>query len=591
VKAARMEAERIERERLAAEIEAAREEAERIERERLATEAESARVEAERIERERLDAEAESVRVEAERVDRERLAAEMEATREEAERLERERLAAEMEAVKMEAERLELERLAAEAELAREEAECLERERLAAEAEVARGEAERLERERLAAKAEAAREEAEFLEEERLAAEAEAAKSIALEEERLAVEEAMKVERLEQEILASDRAKQAELDRLESDRVEREIFLAEEAEAQRLEQEMFKAGQSVGLVQDEFVEAAQRDELGQWESHQNDHTEAVRDGGGNDDIDGLYNNDEFDDMYGDDDSDDEPDEDYSNHVSIEVKESNAEESNIENNVENDQNSHENTVSVDEKPAMSENKPEQSHTDEGSHSLEPALAEASFFDAAAAATSMFQTSKLFEVSKSASMFSWGYNVSNETPAEMIVPVSETALNTITEIKSDNPTELNGQVREGVETVTTPQVKKADDQNSSGTPSLNEQHVPQHMLDKFMHQLERITESHQLELDELQRTHTVEIDRLTSELLHERENKKKSSARDDVASQDKFLKQMRDLEKKFAGTIKEQESELRNVKQRNGEMESKLNTLNRDVSKLTKIVDER
>ena len=72
-----------------------------------------------------------------------------------------------------------------------------------------------------------------------------------------------------------------------------------------------------------------------------------------------------------------------------------------------------------------------------------------------------------------MFSWGYNVSNETPAEMIVPVSETALNTITEIKSDNPTELSGQVREGVETVTTLQVKKADDQNSSGTPSLNEQ----------------------------------------------------------------------------------------------------------------------
>jgi cell division protein FtsB len=50
-------------------------------------------------------------------------------------------------------------------------------------------------------------------------------------------------------------------------------------------------------------------------------------------------------------------------------------------------------------------------------------------------------------------------------------------------------------------------------------------------------------------------------------------------------------MRDLEKKFAGTIKDQESELRNLKQRNGEMESKVNTLNRDVSKLTEIVDER
>ena len=113
----------------------------------------------------------------------------------------------------------------------------------------------------------------------------------------------------------------------------------------------------------------------------------------------------------------------------------------------------------------------------------------------------------------------------------------------------------------------------------------------MLDRFMHQLERVTENHQLELDELQRTHILEMEQLKTELQNERDTKKKSSAKDDVAAQDKFLKQMRDLEKKFAGTIKDQESELRDVKQRNGEMESKINSLNRDVSKLTKTIADR
>jgi hypothetical protein len=535
------------------------------------------REEAERLELERLEAEEEAAREEA--VRRERLEADAQAAREEAERLERERLAAEAQALRKEAKRLEWEKLAAqEDKLAREEAERLQRERMAAEAEMAKEKAKRLDQERLVAEAQASREEAERMELERLAAEAEASKSIALEKERVAAEEAMVVERSEKEMLACERAKRAELDRLELERIERERILAD----------------------DKVVEAAQSDKSGQHESPtnpttQNDQTEAVHDGWGNDDMGGLYNDDELDDMYGDDDSDDdsgdEPVEASSNHESNKAEESIVEENANENYGENDQISHEIYVPIDEEPSMSENKPEQKGTDEESHSVEPAAAEIGFFDAAAAATSMFQTSKLFEASKTASMFSWGYNVSNKTPAEMVAPVAETALNTITESKSDYPLVSNGQVREGAEAVTTPQVKKADDQNSSGTHSLNQQNVPQHMLDKFMHQLERITESHQVEMDELQRMHAAEIDQLRSELLNEREMKKKASARDDVASQDKFLKQMRDLEKKFAGTIKDQESELRNLKQRNGEMESKVNTLNRDVSKLTEIVDER
>ncbi|KAL9180105.1 hypothetical protein ACHAXT_008075 [Thalassiosira profunda] len=126
----RIEAERIEQERLAAAEQAARLEAEeRLEKERLAAAEEAARIEeaekaarldAERKERERVEAEAR--KAEEERLEKERLAAAEEAARvEEAEK-----------AARLEAERKERERIEAEAATRKAEKEQLEKERLSA---------------------------------------------------------------------------------------------------------------------------------------------------------------------------------------------------------------------------------------------------------------------------------------------------------------------------------------------------------------------------------------------------------------------------------------------------------------------------
>ena len=248
IELARIEAERIEAERKAAEeaarIEAERkaaEEAARIEAERKAAE-EAARLEAERkaaeeaarIEAERKAAE-EAARIEAERKAAEE-AARLEAERkaaEEAARLEAERKAAE-EAARLEAERKAAEeaaRIEAERKAA-EEAARLEAERKAAE------EAARLEAERKAA------EEAARIEAERKAAE-EAAR---LEAERKAAEEAA---RIEAERKAAEEAARLEAERKaaeEAARIEAERKAAEEAA--RLEAER-KAAEEAARIEAE----------------------------------------------------------------------------------------------------------------------------------------------------------------------------------------------------------------------------------------------------------------------------------------------------------------------------------------------------
>ncbi|MDQ1485657.1 MAG: hypothetical protein QOJ62_1350, partial [Actinomycetota bacterium] len=303
--AARVDAERRETERLAAE-EAARVEAERLETERLEAERaaaeEAVRVEAERLETERVEAERlaaeEAARVEAERLEAERIEAErieaerIEAERIEAERIEAERLAAEeaarveaerIEAERVEAERVEAERLAAE-EAARLEAERIEAERLEAE----RLEAERLEAERLEAERVEA-EEAARLEAERLAAEAAArteAEQLAAEEaarveaERLASEEA---ERLEAERLAAEETARIEAERLaaeESARLEAERLAAEEAErveAERLDAERLAAEEAARIEAERLAtEESERAEAERLAAEETARIEAER---------------------------------------------------------------------------------------------------------------------------------------------------------------------------------------------------------------------------------------------------------------------------------------------------------------------------
>ena len=199
--------------------------AEQAQQAQLAAQAEQERLEAERLEAERIAAEkAEQERLEAERREAERIAAEKaEQERLEAERREAERIAAEKaEQERLEAERREAERIAAEkAEQERLEAERREAERLAAEkAEQERLEAERREAERIAAeKAEQERLEAERREAERLEAERIAAEK--------AEQECLEAERLEAERIAAEKAEQ--------ERLEAEAAAAEAAEAAEAE--------------------------------------------------------------------------------------------------------------------------------------------------------------------------------------------------------------------------------------------------------------------------------------------------------------------------------------------------------------------
>lgn len=117
------------------------------------------------------------------------------------------------------------------------------------------------------------------------------------------------------------------------------------------------------------------------------------------------------------------------------------------------------------------------------------------------------------------------------------------------------------------------------------------ISEHLAQKFVKQLERMTESHQLEMDELHRTYKLEINHLQSELQEERTEKKKTKARDKVAAQDKHLSQMRDLEKSYNKQLEEKDKELVQMMKRNEGFTLKIDSMKREIDGLLKLVDER
>ena len=117
------------------------------------------------------------------------------------------------------------------------------------------------------------------------------------------------------------------------------------------------------------------------------------------------------------------------------------------------------------------------------------------------------------------------------------------------------------------------------------------VSQQVVDKFVGQLERMTESHQLEMDELHRTYKLELAKLQGELDDERTKRKNIKARDAVAAHDKHLSAMRELEKTFNKTLQEKDEELEQVMQRNEGFTLKMDSMRREVDGLLKLVDER
>eukprot|EP01060_Flectonema_neradi_P032745 TRINITY_DN527_c0_g1_i11.p1 TRINITY_DN527_c0_g1~~TRINITY_DN527_c0_g1_i11.p1 ORF type:complete len:677 (+),score=208.72 TRINITY_DN527_c0_g1_i11:78-2108(+) len=241
----RLEAQKAEEERIAAEQKAEEERlaAQKAEEERIAAEkkAEEERLAAQKAEEERIAAEkkAEEERLAAEKAEEERIAAEKKAEEERlaaeaAQKAEEERLAAErLAAEKAEEERIAAEKKAEEERLAAEAAQKAEEERLAAEkkAEEERLAAEKAEEERIAAE--------QKVEEERLAAEA-AQKA---EEERIAAEQKAEEERIAAEQKAEEErvaAEAAEEERLAAEKKAEEERLAAEA-AQKAEDERIAA--------------------------------------------------------------------------------------------------------------------------------------------------------------------------------------------------------------------------------------------------------------------------------------------------------------------------------------------------------------
>ncbi len=240
----------------------------------------------------------------------------------------------------------------------------------------------------------------------------------------------------------------------------------------------------------------------------------------------------------------------------------------------------------------------------------------FFGAAAAdlASSMFenQATNLFtEASKTASMFSWGKssaqdyvaapptsettNVEAETKDK---PIAENDLfddDDLDAMYDDDDESDDSEAHDETENQEVDTAQNDDNGENLDTKVKEESSTPlnssQHTVENFVKQLERMSESHQLEMNEMQRTHQLEIDALRQELSLERDKKEKDKARKEVASQDKFLSQMRELEKKFNNDLKEKDDELQTVMERNEGMRLKMDSMKHEVDGLIKLVDER
>lgn len=219
----------------------------------------------------------------------------------------------------------------------------------------------------------------------------------------------------------------------------------------------------------------------------------------------------------------------------------------------------------------------------------------------------------EASKSTSTFSWEQSLVEDITSTL-TSVTTTA---VTALKNEPVTEDDGgddlyddddldamydddesidsETHDEMDNQKGERAKINGDVEAVGTKIEDESRIPlnsaQHSVEGFVKQLERMSESHQLEMSEMQRSHQIELDRLKTELLLERGKKEKDKARKDVASQDKFLAQMRDLEKKFNVNLKEKEDELKQVMQRNEGMRLKMDSMKFEVDGLIKLVDER
>ena len=140
-----------------------------------------------------------------------------------------------------------------------------------------------------------------------------------------------------------------------------------------------------------------------------------------------------------------------------------------------------------------------------------------------------------------------------------------LNALGDMNDNNETD-NGSKNESMEMQSPSEVLNLTD-SSRG--------VPQHTIEKFMSQLERIHEEHELELQNMEKKHISQMEELKEKLKIAESNQPKSAAsKQAIANHDKCLRELRDLEKKFLEQLQQKEDIIEQVKEQKTLLEQRI-----------------
>jgi len=113
------------------------------------------------------------------------------------------------------------------------------------------------------------------------------------------------------------------------------------------------------------------------------------------------------------------------------------------------------------------------------------------------------------------------------------------------------------------------------------------IPQFALEKFMSQLERLHDQHEEELNVMEKKHILTVNEMKDEL----QTAQASKSNNDVVSQDKYLAQVRKLEKEYNVQLEEKEKALVDLSQKNKSLDGKIQEMNHDTEELKQSLKEK
>ena len=117
----------------------------------------------------------------------------------------------------------------------------------------------------------------------------------------------------------------------------------------------------------------------------------------------------------------------------------------------------------------------------------------------------------------------------------------------------------------------------------------QQVPQFAMEKFMLQLERLHEQHESELQEMERKHQIHMSEMKVKL--EKVTVSDQSPKNTMAEQDKYLSQLRKLEKEFNGKLEKKDEQITDLVDINKLMEEQIEELKSEADGLNKSLNAR